>query len=354
MPHVGFVTQLLGLESVAGRVPDEYLDDIDVSDKVAVCNRIAAMDPLCANYTGSVPTGERVEVTLALIPRLGEQFASLARPQAVELVCQAVRLLAKEGCEVIGLGSLTGSGITGGGKLVAKRFSADELNPRFALTTGNTLAAVTAVKAVETLTGFADGAYAVVGATGGVGAAVSTLLAEQLSLCSTLCLIARNEDRLESLASDLDQVSLASVKASTREEGSLTGLDVIVVTTASSGILIGPDTPLKPGAMVIDETMPRNTAPCDGVLTVDGGLVETTIPVSSPLAAPPGTVYACFVETVLLGLTGVWDDFNLGRLDPSRMSEIEGLYTRYGFRLAPFHAFGEVIPDEKLDRFRWS
>jgi predicted amino acid dehydrogenase len=48
---------------------------------------------------------------------------------------------------------------------------------------------------------------------------------------------------------------------------------------------------------------------------------------------PPGEVYGCLAETLLMGLAGIGENFSYGALDPMRIRRIRDLALMHGFTL---------------------
>ena len=155
---------------------------------------------------------------------------------------------------------------------------------------------------------------AVVGATGSVGTAVVGLLARDRAV-DRLTVTARSAPRLNALAHLTGR--RVSTTATTRVDD-VANADLIVLLTASADEVLRPEH-LKPGAVVLDATQPRNTSPDlltsrPDVTVVDGGIVD--IPslrlVGVDIGLPDGRAYACFAETALLALSGHRGHFTLG------------------------------------------
>src|SRR5690606_4345045 len=75
----------------------------------------------------------------------------------------------------------------------------------------------------------------------------------------------------------------------------------------------------RPRALVLEGGVVR--APLGQVLDIDG------------MRLPPGEVYGCLAETLLLGLAGIGEDFSYGALDPMRVRRIRDLALMHGFSL---------------------
>jgi predicted amino acid dehydrogenase len=267
-------------------------------------------------------------------PREGRDRVHRAVDRAVSL-----------GCDVVGLGALTAT-VTDGGSSLAGR--AD-----IGVTNGNAFtAAIVDDQARDLLRRAVDPAVephvAIVGATGSVGAAVTRLLARDRAV-SRLTLVARGAARLDALAADVGRrvptTTATSMKA-------VADADLVILLTASADSLLTSEH-LAPGAVVLDATQPRNTAPTlveerPDVLVVDGGIVS--IPslrlLGGDIGLPAGRSYACFAETALLALSGHRGHFSIGvpTLElVDRTRELARDLRHLGFHAAEPTSFGRPL-----------
>lgn len=282
---------------------------------------------------------------IIVVPLASSQFYSSPR-RAQKMVLRAVRRAEDEGAGVVGLGALT-SPFTLGGKTLTR-----DSGRRAIITNGNSLtAAVTALEAGRACqeikrTTLAEQGVAILGATGSVGTAVSLLLAEQ---GVPLILLARNEMKLRRLRDRVLSQSPGSKVEATIDLGDLRQAGVVIVVTSGAEQILQPRH-LKDGALVYDDTQPRNTSPSlsnngSGVVVVDGGVIATPrIRYGMDIGLPLGRGYACLVETMLLALEG--DPTNhVGAANPDRAKEILELMGKYPdlFSFPPFQSFGVPI-----------
>jgi fatty aldehyde-generating acyl-ACP reductase len=226
-------------------------------------------------------------------------------------VAQAVDRAVSLGADVVGLGALTAT-VTGGG--ISLRGRTD-----VGVTNGNAFTAATvdaqARRLLDTVVaGSSRRHVAVVGATGSVGGAVSALLARDRCV-DRLTLVGRSRARLAALADRLDRQVATTATDDLRAAADA---DLVVLLTASTRAIVGPEH-LRPGAVVLDATQPRNTTPAllearPDVTVVDGGVVD--VPslrlVGGDIGLPAGRAYACLAETALLALSGHRGHFSVG------------------------------------------
>jgi fatty aldehyde-generating acyl-ACP reductase len=131
-----------------------------------------------------------------------------------------------------------------------------------------------------------------------------------------------------------------------------------VLLTSSPDTLIGPQH-LKPGAVILDDTQPRNTHPRlleqrPDVMLIDGGLVDVPhMTYRGSVGLPPGMLFACMAETALLSLEGYSQHFSIG--EPTFAQAVQTLvmaekYRQVGFTLSKFHAFGKPLERVRTNR----
>ena len=269
------------------------------------------------------------------------QAPAAGRARVARAVDRAVTL----GSGTVGLGALTAT-VTAGG--VALRGRSD-----IGVTNGNAFTAATveaqARRVLDALPARSERHVAVVGATGSVGTAVTRLLARDGS-AGRLTLVARAAPRLAALAAEVGR-SVPTLTAT--DLGAVADADLVVLLTASADSLLAPEH-LAPGAVVLDATQPRNTAPTlteqrPDVVVIDGGVVD--IPslkvVGGDIGLPDGRAYACFAETAMLALTGHRGHFAIGApgLDlVDRTREMAAGLAHLGFTPAAPTSFGRPLP----------
>lgn len=276
-----------------------------------------------------------------LVPLSGRQMLQMRRERVLARVEAALDQARTLGAEIVGLGALTAP-VTGGGQRLTHRKD-------LAVTNGNAYTAAVTYEAVQGLLAERPEAeVAVVGATGSVGSCLVRLLARR-RLATRLTLVARDQGRLDALAAASSGAApWLKVRAST-EMAAVREADLVVLLTSSADCLLRSEH-LKVGAVVLDDTQPRNTAPDlprqrPDVRVLDGGLVAMPgLRLTGNLGLPAGCVFACLAETVLLALAGQRCHFSIGAPTPEQVTHISRLATRYGAALAPFHSFGRPLP----------
>ncbi|MXV20867.1 semialdehyde dehydrogenase [Deinococcus xianganensis] len=287
-------------------------------------------------FDHSEPTPEGLLVTVPLSAPL---LLGMNRRDVQHRVEDAVDKARDLGAGLVGLGGLTAP-VTVGGKAFLHRTD-------IGITNGNAFTAAMTYLAIERLLPHLPiyPVIALVGATGSVGACVTQMVAERH--LGQLLLVARNEERLELLRAPLQSkhVRISTDMLDVRQA------DLIILMTSAADALLHSEH-LKEGAIVLDDTQPRNTSPAlvqtrPDVQVVDGGLVEIpSMRLKGTIGLKRGLAYACLAETMLLALDGHRGHFSLGhpRVDQAEyMLHLADRHAHLGFHLAPFHGFGEPV-----------
>ena len=281
-----------------------------------------------------------------LVPLGARQMLEEPRKWVASKIEAAVDKAVSMGAEIVGLGALTAP-LMRGGLALRHRDDVD-------ITNGNAFTAYATYEALEKLVAShrkADPHIAVVGASGSVGSCVVKLAARQ-RLTSRLTLVARNMKRLERLAGQARKQGPDMQFSTTDEMMDVRGADLVLLLTSATQNLLRSEH-LKQGAVVLDDTQPRNTRSSllderPDVRILDGGLVDTggVQRVGAGLGIPASFSYACLSETILLGLSGHEGHFSIGRPTVEQAAytgQLAKEYRRFGFSLAPFHSFGRPV-----------
>jgi len=264
-----------------------------------------------------------------------------------------VDLAERLGAQVVGLGALTAP-VTGGGRLLRERAGVT-------LTNGNAFTAhVTAAAAGRLVAQMERPHVAVLGATGSVGSCVVRMLADDDRI-GRLTLVARRPARLAALANHVRAARPGRPVRAATDVDAVRDADLVVVLTSSTEALLRSEH-LKCGAVVLDDTQPRNTDPAlvrerPDVLVVDGGLVDVGgLDVRADIGLPRGYSYACLAETMLMAFDGCRDpavgDATLEHA--ARMASAAQRFEHLGFGLADTLSFGVPVPEPAPTRVRVS
>ena len=283
-----------------------------------------------------------------VVPVGARQLLCEDRRWVIGKIEQAVDHAVELGASVVGLGALTAP-VTAGGRLLRER-------PGVTFTTGNAFTAHLTVEALRRLLPAAPGGHvAVVGATGSVGSCVVRRLADE-PLGTEGTLIAREPKRLAALAQEVTATLTRNGETLTvrtaRTMDAVRRADLVVILTSAADALLRSEH-LKPGAVVLDDTQPRNTDPTlathrPDVLVVDGGVAAVPgIDVRGDIGLPRGLAYACLCETMLMALEGQ-RAHAVGTADVAharRMRDAARRHSDLGFTLAePALSFGRPVP----------
>jgi fatty aldehyde-generating acyl-ACP reductase len=277
------------------------------------------------------------------VPLSGKQFFSLPRKEVLARVSKAVDLAVSKGVQVVGLGALTSSATNGGKALLPRE--------DVVITNGNAYTAFATLRLFEKLLTAKPktGEVAIVGASGSVGVCLTELIHRRYPDLG-LKLVARNLSRLEKVKGRLKGGN-APISIS-NDIQSITSADIVVVLTSSNeNLLAGVD--LKPGALILDDTQPRNTSPAllkerPDLRIIDGGLIDLDgNHFKGFIGLPEQKIYACLAETILLGLEGYEDHFSIGRTELKKAEQTgqwAEKYAHIGFDVSALHSFGEPLP----------
>jgi fatty aldehyde-generating acyl-ACP reductase len=253
-------------------------------------------------------------------------------------VDEAVDAAVAGGADLVGLGALTAP-VTAGGAKLRRRTDVG-------VTNGNAFTAAITVRAIVRVAESMPEppVIALVGATGSVGTAVTHAVA-RAGAARDLLLIGRTPGTLASLARDTGATWSTDIRDSRHA-------DLVVLMTSAADAVLEPEH-LRFGAVVIDDTQPRNTSPVlaverPDVLILDGGVVETPglIRTGGGIGLPADRSFACLAETALLALDGHRGHGTIGR--PSieqvdRMLLLADRYAHLGFGLAAPTSFGRPV-----------
>lgn len=298
-------------------------------------------------------TGVEAEGWFVACPLTARRMREDNEEEVLAKIIEAGRVAEQTGAQIVGLGAFT-SVVGDAGITVARHLN-------IAVTTGNTYTVATALegtrRAAEMMgIDLAQAQTAVLGATGSIGRVCAQILAQEVR---EVCLIGRDQERLEELAQTLRPTSRAQLSTSADIHQALPQADVVVCVTSSATAVVEPED-LKPGAVVCDVARPRDVSrrvveARNDVLVIEGGVLEPPGPVDFgfDFGFPAGTAYACMAETMILALERRYENFSLGRdLELAKVHEILQLADKHGFQLAGFRSFERAVTDEQIAQIR--
>jgi predicted amino acid dehydrogenase len=338
-PHVGFVGHLIDPSDLA--LWDESFARLDVRGRAAFLDRIGPIVEPVVTQQGrltSIDGRQTVLTFIGLAVPSARFYAALRTPDRLVLrglVQRGVDLAAELGCSVVGLGGYC-SIVTRNGR---------ELRPRgLGLTTGNgyTVAAgLDAMRATASELGIDWGRAraAVVGATGNIGSVLAELLAAEVG---SLVLLGR-ESRLRDLEALAGRLRAALDADCPIEVGADLHLcrdaQLVVAASNQASCLLYPEHLGRGPVVINDLSVPSDVAPSVArerpeARVIRGGVVR--VPLNPAwrvpgVPLPPGEMYACMAETVLMGLEGQRTHGSLGQLTPERVRAAQEMAARHGF-----------------------
>jgi len=335
--------------------PPVFLDSVE---------RIMAYAPpfVYSRVTGiKSPTGVEAEGWLISVGGTPREIMSRSPEFTYRRLLDAAKMARKLGAQIMGLGAFT-KVVGDAGVTVAKRAP-------LPVTTGNSYSASGALWAAHDavlrmrLLPLPKGSERikakamVVGATGSIGSVCARLLvkaAEEVYLVSpeTAKLLALKE-------SILKETPDAKVHLSARADPYLGDMDVIVTATSGAGKKVLDIMKVKPGCVITDVARPLDISPEEAarrpdVLVIESGEIQVPGDVRMKnIGLPPGVVYACMAETIVLALEGRFENFTVGRaIEWEKVREIYKLGLKHGMKLAAISGVNGPFSDEDIERVR--
>jgi predicted amino acid dehydrogenase len=306
------------------------------------------------------PTGAEAEGWLISVGGTPKELMAHSPEFTYARLLQAAEIARKLGAQVMGLGAFT-KVVGDAGVTVAKQAP-------LPVTTGNSYSASGALwaahEAVERLgllevdeKGRIHGRVMVVGATGAIGSVCARLLA---LASDELWLVSPETAKLLALKHEIElEHPRATVHVAATPGEHLGDMDVIVTATSGAGKRVLDIMAVKPGCVITDVARPLDLSAEDvarrpDVLVVESGEIELPGDVRmKDIGLPPGVVYACLAETVVLALEGRYETFTVGRnIEWEKVKEIYRLGLKHGMRLATISGVNGVFTDEHLARTR--
>ena len=306
------------------------------------------------------PTGAEAEGWLISVGGTPKEMMAHSPEFTYARLLQAAEMARKLGAQVMGLGAFT-KVVGDAGVTVAKKAP-------LPITTGNSYSASGALwaahDAVDKL-GIAEvdhegrirGKAMVVGATGAIGSVCSRLLA---LASDELWLVSPESAKLLALKHEIEQEHpRAKVRVAATPDDHLGDMDVIVTATSGAGKRVLDIMAVKPGCVITDVARPLDLSAEDvakrpDVLVVESGEIELPGEVTMKnIGLPPGVVYACMAETVVLALEGRYETFTVGRnIEWEKVKEIYQLGLKHGMRLATISGVNGVFTEADIARTR--
>lgn len=286
-------------------------------------------------------------------PLTSRQFLELPEEESYRKIIAAVKLAAKNGAQIVGLGAFT-SVVGDAGITIAK-------NVEIPVTTGNSYTIYMALEGTKAAAGIMDidwenANIVILGATGSIGSVCARWLAAE---SKHITLVARQHGKLERLAAKILYETGVAVKVTSDVRQAIQNADIVIAVSSSLECQIFPED-LKPGTVICDVARPRDVSPRvakerNDVLVIEGGVVDVPsgTEFNFDFGFPPGKSYACMAETMILTLEKKYESYSLGReMDIEKVKEIAALAKKHGFKLAGFRSFERTISIDEINRIK--
>jgi predicted amino acid dehydrogenase len=185
--------------------------------------------------------------------------------------------------------------------------------------------------------------------------------ARLLALASDeLWLVSPESAKLLALKHDIERENpRAEVHVAATPDDHLPDMDLIVTATSGAGKRVLDIMAVKPGCVITDVARPLDLSAEDvarrpDVLVVESGEIELPGDVRMKnIGLPPGVVYACMAETVVLALEGRYETFTVGRdIEWEKVKEIYQLGLKHGMKLAAISGVNGVFSADDVARIR--
>ena len=307
------------------------------------------------------PTGVQAEGWLISVGGTPREILAHSPEFTYRRLLDASSMAKRLGAQIMGLGAFT-KVVGDAGVTVARRAT-------LPITTGNSYSASAALWAAHDamlrmrLLPAPKGQQRVkfkamvVGATGAIGAACARLLvraAEQVTLVSP-----ETAKLLALKASILRETPDAQVVLSACADSHIAAMDMIVTATSGAGKQVLDILQVKPGCVITDVARPLDLPPAEvakrpDVLVVESGEIRLPGKVTMKnIGLPPGVVYACLAETIVLALEGRFESYTIGRqIEWEKVREIYQLGLKHGMQLAAISGVNGVFSDADIERVR--
>jgi acetylornithine/succinyldiaminopimelate/putrescine aminotransferase/predicted amino acid dehydrogenase len=253
---------------------------------------------------------------------------------------KAIKVARSIGCDVIALGQYT--------SIVTRNATTLDL-PSVGVTTGNSYTIALALEAVDKAIAErgldpATVTLAVVGASGNIGQTCAEILAPRFA--RTILLGSSKPSAARRLAGLQERLPRADVDV---DPAAIRNAQVVLAAANAPAPFLGPDL-FAERAVVCDLSIPaalrpdvRTTRP--DLTIMNGGIARLPFGESHGipgLPLPPGQVYGCMAEALLLGLEGVRDATFTGTLPAEHVYRLAAMARRHGFTLAEYKTHATV------------
>lgn len=314
-----------------------------------------------SHMTGIVsPTGDEVEGWLILVGGTPKEMLAHPPEFTYSRLLEAGELSRRLGAQIMGLGAFT-KVVGDAGVTVAKQATLPVTTGNSYSASGALWAAHAAIRKLGVLPvdddGLVHGKTMVVGASGAIGSVCARLLA---LASDEVWLVSPETAKLLALKASIESENpRASVHVATNPAAALSDMDMIVTATSAAGHKVLDIMSVKPGCVITDVARPLDLSAEDvakrpDVLVIESGEVELPgEPRYGDIGLPPGVVYACLAETIVLALDGRFENFTVGRdIEWEKVKVIYQLGLKHGMELATISGVGGPYTEDDFDRVR--
>lgn len=392
VPKVGFLVHYIHEGQLKAIDPSFEMVSAKGQDRF-IRNMMSVAKPMHISSTDITSiSGKKINFNFIVVPITSRHMVEFLKDPgispALNMVQDAVRKAYEMGCEVVGLGQYT-SIISNNGLLIR--------NPGLTITTGNSNTVAVSVRAIlkaVLMKGLNPSciSLSVVGAAGNIGASYSKMISNYFSKINLVGSTKSGSlERLESIRSQIIQSAYRTLVENRSASDTNTGIaqrlaesplvkrlidekadqqsaweairvqgmvnDIISVSTDiksidQSDVIVAVSNShkkiirnafVRKNAIICDASVPSATDPSiirnrEDVLFFTGGIVKLPKQEAIQVPAyplPAGQVFACMAETMLLGLTGIRENFSYGDLKIKNIELIDCLAKHHGFELGP-------------------
>ena len=297
----------------------------------------------------SLVTGKELPGWVIGVPLFAREMME-DRGHAKRKIQRAVQLAKHRGAKVVGLGAMTGSMTEGGAGLTTK--------DGFVVTAGRAYTSFVVKSYVDDVVQKfhlqkKDITIAIVGAAGGVGTAVAGLILREEY---KQIILIDSERKLEYVHAYLqNHPNVHNVTTTHLISAVRTAHIIVTVTNAPEAVIQSDD--IMPGTVIVDDAQPSDIAPeiieaRKDILVVEAGVLRghEKIRIGTNFRlANPHELYCCLGEVIAIA-AGDWKgQYEPRNITPEHIDAIAQIAAQLGFSLAPYQAYGKMIPQEQID-----
>jgi acetylornithine/succinyldiaminopimelate/putrescine aminotransferase/predicted amino acid dehydrogenase len=335
--RVGFIGHLATPEDVISFDPSmRNFGNEHFAPFLERCGRI--LEPtICHSENIRSLTGEEVHVSFIGLsmtaPQIMQAIADGDSQWMVAKIELAAELARDVGCDIIGFGGHT--------SILTRNCQSLRIDG-VALTSGNSLTVGLGVRAMQAAAArkqirLCDAKLGIIGAAGNIGSAYATSIAPHVR---EVVLVVRHMSKtVEDLRAEIVRCAPSTKVTVTRNPDRLRECALIVTASNSGRPILKAEHVSEEACVICDIAVPSDVAPCvyrDRPLATvfQGGLAR--LPLNPELQLPgmhlpPGHVFACLGETLLMGLEGARVHGSYGALTPQGIEHALYAADRHGF-----------------------